>query len=67
MDIAVKVMNALIKKKRKFSSYIRKFKGIGCKVQRLTTSSYMVIIFVHFLIYSIMKPFLIYAFAPYPI
>jgi 6-phosphofructokinase len=36
-----------IKKKRKFSSYIRKFKGIGCK----TTSSYMVKIFVHFLIY----------------
>ncbi len=23
---------ALIKKKRKFSSYIRKFRGIGCKV-----------------------------------
>jgi hypothetical protein len=28
----VNLLVALIKKKRKFSSYIRKFGGIGCKV-----------------------------------
>ncbi len=32
MDIAVKIMNALIKKKIKFSSYFRKIGGIGCEV-----------------------------------
>ncbi len=53
----------LIKNKIKFSSFIRKFRGIGCKViYRLTISSYMVKIFVHFLL----KPFLIYDFAPDP-
>ncbi len=57
----------LIKKKMKFSSYIRKFRGIGCKViyawltnphiwwKYLCISSY------------IRKPFLIYDFAPDPI
>jgi hypothetical protein len=44
----------LSKKKRKFSSYIRQFIGIGCAkyyMKDIKTSSYMVKIFVHFLIY----------------
>jgi hypothetical protein len=57
------VRPAQIKKKRKFSPYIRKFRGIVQSHIWLTTSSYMVKIFMHFL----RKPFLIYDFAPDPI
>ncbi len=47
--------STLIKKKIKFSSYLRKFRGIGCKIW-LMASSYMVKIFVHFLIHILGTP-----------
>jgi hypothetical protein len=56
---------ALIKNKIKFSSYIRKFRGIGCKVMTNVLLIYGEK-FAHFLIYYEALPH-IYDFAPDPI
>jgi hypothetical protein len=55
----------MIKKKRKFSSYVRKFRGIGCKAYMTNGLLIYGEIFALFLIYF-RKPFLIYDFAPGP-
>jgi len=51
--------SALIKKKTKFSSYIRKPEGSGCKVSSYMTKDLRISSY-------IMKPFLIYDFEPLP-
>ncbi len=66
----MKVLLYTDKKKRKFSSYIRKFKMEQLQSHIWLTDSSILIygeIFAHFLIYSIRKPFLIYDFATAPL
>jgi hypothetical protein len=60
--------STLIKKKIKFSSYIRKFRN-GAVAKSYMTNGVLIYgeIFAHFLIYSIRKPFLIYYFATAPL
>jgi hypothetical protein len=61
------VHTARVKKKIKFSSYIRKFRGIECKVIYCMTNGLLINILKYLRISSyIRKPFLIYDFAPDP-
>ncbi len=69
LPLSTRGLSTLIKNKRKFSSYIRKFRGIGCTVILYMTNDLLtygenICAFPHI---CIRKPFLVYDFAPDPI